>query len=205
MRLPRRGSSIGIAVAIGATTTIGAQVVSLRPASDFSAIRDQRARSVALFEEAAKVMTSARCLNCHPSTRQPTQGDDRHAHIPPVYAGPTDEGIAGLPCASCHGTMNAATRVDSIASVPGEHHWRLAPASMAWQGKSLGDICVQLKDPARNGGRSLAKIEEHVASDPLVGWAWRPGDGRTPAPGTQAGFGSLIKAWIATGAECPQP
>jgi len=26
---------------------------------------------------------------------------------------------------------------------------------------------------------------------------------RTPAPGTQAQFGALIDAWVATGAACP--
>ena len=52
--------------------------------------------------------------------------------------------------------------------MPGHSHWDLAPASIAWQGKSLTEICSQLKDAARNGGRSLKKIHEHVATDPLV-------------------------------------
>jgi len=76
---------------------------------------------------------------------------------------------------------------------------------MAWQGKSLQEICLQLKDAARNGGRSLKKIDEHMATDPLVGSAWHPGEGRVPAPGTQAQFGELIEAWIASGAYCPSP
>jgi hypothetical protein len=75
---------------------------------------------------------------------------------------------------------------------------------MAWQGKSLEEICLQLKDSARNGGRSLLKIHEHMATDSLVGWAWHPGAGRSPAPGTQVQFGALIEAWISTGAHCPQ-
>jgi len=29
---------------------------------------------VAIFVEAAKVITSPRCMNCHPATRQATQG-----------------------------------------------------------------------------------------------------------------------------------
>ena len=37
----------------------------------------------------------------------------------------------------------------------------------------------------------------------MVGWAWRPGEGRIPAPGTQAEFGDLIQAWIESGAQCP--
>jgi hypothetical protein len=75
---------------------------------------------------------------------------------------------------------------------------------MAWQGKSLGEICAQIKDPKRNGGRSLAQIQRHMGTDDLVGWAWRPGEGRNAAPGTQSEFGALITAWIATGAYCPE-
>jgi hypothetical protein len=74
---------------------------------------------------------------------------------------------------------------------------------MAWMGKSLGAICVQVKDPARNGGRSLDKIVEHAAHDPIVAWGWSPGHGRTPAPGDQARFGALVSAWVDTGAACP--
>lgn len=180
-----------------------AQEVALKPPSAFATIGDERARSVALFTEAVKVIQNPRCMNCHPATRRPTQGNDLHAHIPPMHAGPGDHGVPGLPCKSCHGDANVATLGATIASIPGDPHWALAPASMAWQGKSLSEICVQLKDRARNGGRSLAKIHEHIATDPLVGWAWHPGAGRVPAPGTQAEAGALIEAWIASGAHCP--
>jgi hypothetical protein len=46
-------------------------------------------------------------------------------------------------------------------------------------------------------------LVHHMAEDSLVGWGWHPGAGRTPAPGTQAEFGALIKAWVDTGAACP--
>jgi hypothetical protein len=44
-----------------------------------------------------------------------------------------------------------------------------------------------------------------MTTDSLVAWGWAPGDGRAPAPGTQAQFGALIKAWIDDGAACPAP
>ena len=44
----------------------------------------------------------------------------------------------------------------------------------------------------------------HMAHDSLVGWGWRPGGLREPAPGTQAQFGALIAAWIESGAACPR-
>lgn len=177
----------------------------LKAPAEFDQIRNRTERSIAYFTEAGRILQHPRCLNCHPADRQPTQGDDLHAHVPPVHGGPEDRGTPELPCASCHGPDNTATLGAAMKSIPGADPWALAPASMAWQGLSLGEICVQLKDPARNGGRSLAKIEEHLAKDHLVGWAWHPGEGRAPAPGNQALFGELIAAWIKTGAHCPKP
>jgi hypothetical protein len=178
--------------------------MELQPATAFAAIGDERARSAALFSEAGKVIQSPRCLNCHPVRRRPTQGDDQHAHVPLMQAGGNGKGVPALPCRSCHGPSNQATFAASVASVPGHPRWGLAPLSMAWQGKSLAEICAQIKDLGRNGGRSLARIERHMGSDDLVGWAWRPGKGRDPAPGTQSEFAALIAAWIATGAHCPE-
>jgi hypothetical protein len=76
---------------------------------------------------------------------------------------------------------------------------------MAWEGKTLSEICVQLKDPRRNGGRDIAAILKHVTSDSLVLWAWEPGPGRAPAPGSNAEFAKLLMAWAETGAHCPVP
>ena len=74
---------------------------------------------------------------------------------------------------------------------------------MAWEGKSLREICIQLKDKDRNGGRDLALLHEHIAKDDLVAWGWQPGQGREPAPGSQELAGRLVQAWIDSGAECP--
>lgn len=176
----------------------------LKAPAAFAAIADREARSAALFAEAGRVIESPRCLNCHPQGRSPTQGDDLHPHVPFIEAGMAGQGRPGLPCASCHQTENVRTHGATIETIPGHPHWSLAPHSMVWQGLSLSEICRQIKDPARNGGRSLAQIHEHLAHDTLVGWAWRPGAGRKPAPGTQEAFGELIAAWIATGAACPK-
>jgi hypothetical protein len=79
----------------------------------------------------------------------------------------------------------------------------LAPIEMAWVGKSLGEICQQIKDPERNGGKSMEELIHHMAEDSLVGWGWNPGVGREPAPGTQKEFGNLFRAWAEAGAVCP--
>ena len=59
----------------------------LRDPSSFASIGDEAARSRALFAEAAKVIMSPRCMNCHPAGDRPTQGNDLHAHMPPVTRG----------------------------------------------------------------------------------------------------------------------
>jgi hypothetical protein len=175
----------------------------LRDPKSFDSISDPGQRSVALFQEAGKVIQNPRCMNCHPAGDRPSQGADMHPHNPPVVRGEGDMGAAGMQCGTCHLEANTAIRTASIHSVPGNPEWRLAPIEQAWQGKSLGDICRQIKDPARNGGKTLAKLHEHMAKDELVSWGWNPGEGREPVPGTQAQFGEIIQAWIDTGAACP--
>jgi hypothetical protein len=176
-----------------------AAAVELRSPDSFSAIADKTARSRALFVEAGKVIQSPRCLNCHPVGERPTQGADMHPHSPLVVRGVDDKGATGMRCTTCHQSANFEP-----SGVPGHPLWHVAPLSMAWQQRSLAQICAQIKDPRRNGGKSMAQLHEHMATDSLVGWAWQPGGTREPAPGTQAQFGELIAAWIDTGAACPR-
>ncbi|WP_326525189.1 Isoquinoline 1-oxidoreductase subunit [Sphingomonas sp.] len=174
----------------------------LKPVSAFASIANPAQRSAAIFTEMGKVLQHPRCVNCHPRTDRPNQGDAGLPHDPPVTRGADGHGVPGLECATCHGPRNV-TFANGEGSIPGDPQWHLAPASMAWEGKSLRQICEQLKDRKRNGGKSLAQIHEHNAHDGLVGWGWKPGLGRTPVPGTQAQFGDLTKAWIDSGARCP--
>ena len=187
-----------VAISLCCTLAAAAQTVSLQGPEAFDAVRDRGERSRALFVEAAKVILSPRCMNCHPNGESPTQGDDMHLHVPRVVRGADGHGATALACTTCHQTANF-----DPSGVPGNPKWQLAPATMAWQGQSLGQICMQIKDAKRNGGKTLAQIQDHMASDPLVGWGWAPGGKRVPAPGTQAQLGALMQAWVATGAACP--
>ena len=171
---------------------------ALKPASSFASIADQKERSVALFVEAGKVIQHPRCVNCHPAGNRPQQGDNGHPHQPLVVRGEDNLGAIGMRCTTCHGPANF-----DPGRIPGHPQWHLAPIEMAWVGKSLAYICEQIKDPKRNGGKSMDQLIEHMAHDSLVGWGWSPGVGREPAPGTQAEFGELIKAWADSGAACP--
>ncbi len=165
----------------------------------FAGIADRTARSRALFGEMAKVLTHPRCVNCHPADDTPRQRDDHEIHDPPVERGGADRGVVGMQCTGCHQDHNL-----ELARVPGAPGWHLAPLSMVWLGKSSAAICTQIKDTARNGGKTLAQIQDHMAHDPLVAWGWTPGADRKPAPGTQAELGALAQAWIQTGAACPE-
>jgi hypothetical protein len=170
----------------------------LASVESFSSIADTAARSAAIFTELGKVLTHPRCLNCHPAGDRPRQGDMARLHQPPVERGADGFGLPAMRCPICHLQANF-----NPAGVPGNPIWHLAPREMGWEGKTLGEICAQIKDPARNGNRSLDALIEHIGEDHLVGWAWAPGYGRQPAPGTQKQAGALVEAWVKTGAECP--
>lgn len=75
---------------------------------------------------------------------------------------------------------------------------------MAWEGKTLGQICEQIKDKNRNGDMTMVELVEHIGHDDLVGWGWKPGDGLEPVPGTREEFGTNFKTWEDTGAVCPK-
>ncbi len=187
---------------MGAGQQIFAISAELATPAEFESISDKSERAIAIFNEMGKVLQHPRCINCHPRTDRPNQGDNMRPHIPPVARGPDGLGKPAMRCTTCHGEKNFSFGGDR-GSLPGHDVWHLAPASMAWEDRSLGEICEQLKDPARNGGRTLAELQEHNAEDGLVGWGWSPGEGREAVPGSQELFGALTAAWIENGAHCP--
>ena len=185
------------------TTTLNPR--DLRPVASFGGVADKAERSRALFNEVAKVITSPRCMNCHPAGDSPLQANDQHVHMPPILRGENGLGVAGVACSACHTEKNF-TLVGTGAtykSIPGHPRWQLAPREMAWEGKTISQICEQMKDPKRNGERTLALLHEHLANDDLVAWGWNVGEGREPAPGDQKQLGALAQAWIDSGAVCP--
>ncbi len=194
-RLPLSGV-LALAALLAAMTQGRSQ--TLAAPENFSAITDTAARSAAMFIELGKVLSHPRCVNCHPAGDRPRQGEQGRLHQPPVERGPDGQGLAAMRCASCHQEANF-----DPARMPGNPHWQLAPREMAWEGKTLGEICAQIKDRDRNGGRSPEEIAHHIGDDTLVGWAWAPGYGRQSAPGTQSQAGALAQAWVQSGAVCP--
>jgi hypothetical protein len=195
----RSGSAIALlcCIMVAASMSGSAQPSNtLQPPSAFAVISDPAERSRAIFSEMAKVLTNPRCMNCHPATNRLLQGNDKHPHWPVA--------TRDTPCVTCHTDRNFTLHEGaSYRSIPGHPRWMAAPIEMAWEGKSVGEICRQIKDPDLNGGRNLSLLHEHLAHDDLVAWGWQPGAGRDPAPGSQALLGELVQAWIDTGALCP--
>jgi len=189
---------IAVLACAPAMDVVSAQSDDLATPESFAAIPDAAGRSAALFTELGKVLTHPRCVNCHPAGDQPRQGEAGRLHQPPVARGADGHGLPAMRCSNCHQDANF-----DPGRVPGHPEWHLAPRDMAWEGKTLAEICAQIKDPKRNGGRSLDDLVHHIGADTLVGWAWAPGFGRKPAPGTQQEVGALAEAWVKTGAVCP--
>ena len=152
----------------------------------------------ALFEPIASVVTHPRCINCH-QDESPRQTDLKIVHRPLVVRGKDGHGVPTQPCQTCHQATNTA---DGL--VPGVADWHLAPLSMLWEGQTEAQICEQMKDPARNGGRKTGtEVIQHMKTDPLVLWAWTPGGGRTTPPLSHEKFVEALDTWVSAGMPCP--
>lgn len=156
---------------------------------------------LAAWSQIRSVLEHPRCLNCHQALT-PLQGDDRHRHIPLVVRGPDNHGVGAMRCGNCHnGSGNNET--SGTPGGGGEGLWQLAPISMLWQGLSSGELCLALRDKARNGGRDGAALLHHMEDEPLVLWGWHPGGDRSPVPMSHADFVEQMKQWVAAGLPCP--
>lgn len=164
-----------------------------------------RQRGLAEWEKVNAVFSHPRCANCHVEDEHPRWSGPHYGgtrfHAFNVQRGDDGSGFgnAGLRCSTCHFETNSQV----LHGPPGAENWHLAPAEMVWFGKTSAEICEQIKDPARNGDRSLQEVATHVRDDALVAWGWDPGPGREPAPGSAEETYEAILAWEAAGAPCP--
>ncbi|CCV11022.1 hypothetical protein [Mesorhizobium sp. STM 4661] len=165
------------------------------------------AKGLAEWDKIQAVFSHPRCAGCHVADDRPRWsgahygGTRVHAFNVQRGAGGSGFGNPGLRCTTCHFSSNS----NVLHGPPGAENWHLAPVEMAWFGQSSAQICAQIKDPARNGGRSLRDVALHVRNDRLVGWGWAPGKDREPAPGSAEETYQAIENWMAAGAPCPAP
>jgi mono/diheme cytochrome c family protein len=155
------------------------------------------------------VMTSPRCMNCHSSADFPRQSDDRYPHVYGVMRGEDNRGVEMKRCAACHGIRN-----NPETGAPGRIDWYQAPISMSTESspgvpKTGPQMCADLKDPSKKGGRDLAVLAAFIKFDGFITWAWDPGaraNGElrtTPPIDTHDAFVQVINRWIEAGAPCP--
>jgi len=158
-----------------------------------------------------EVASHPRCSNCHvgasnrPMWSGPSYGKTR-PHGMNINADESRIGLEAVPCATCHVTLlessddaNAMPHTPPRVAAP----WALAPVEAEWFGKSSAYICNQLKDPERNGNRTIQEVASHLDHDKILHWAWNPGGNRQPAPHSlQKVMGALMK-WSAAGTPCP--
>lgn len=154
-----------------------------------------------------EVTSHPRCSNCHtgPSDRPmwsgANYGPKPRVHAMNIRAGQSRIGAETLPCATCHGVQNG----DVPHSPPGTPvGWMLAPVEAHWFGQSSNTICQQLRDPERNGGRTLNEVAQHLGHDLILRWAWAPGPGREPAPYSLQEHVDDLLVWGVAGAPCPE-
>ena len=173
-----------------------------KPAFDKSENKRDSVASVTAFRTVYKVLTSPRCMNCHPSGDVPLQGDDSHLHAMLPQRGKDGKGLYAMKCSNCHQPENSA----GVHTPPGNPNWHLPPADMkmVFQGKTPHELAKQLIDPARNGHKNMAKLIAH-ADDGLVLAGWNPGEGRTLPPVSHEEFKRAWLAWIENGAFAPAP
>lgn len=171
---------------------------------DHAAPPADAAAGLAAFETVRQVFQHPRCQNCHIPGDAPLQFDDGRTHGMNVKRGPEGQGAAGLPCVTCHASRNPPASFGA-SMPPGAPNWHLPPARtpMVFVQLTPAQLCAAIKDTKVNGGRDLAAMLDHVASDALVGWGWDPGVGRAPVPVPRAELVDALRTWKDAGAPCP--
>ena len=187
---------------------VGLAIAANAGAGDFSptqiAPNPDRNAGLQAFAQIQRVLQHPRCLNCH-VPEGPLQGVEERVHYPPVQRGIDGRGVAPMQCSTCHSVQNGVL----LHSPPGLDRdgrpgWHMPPANMKmnWVGLSTSALCKAVRDPKTNNGKSLAALEEHMATDHLVAWGWTPGPGREPPPLDKASFDQQLRTWIRNGAPC---
>ncbi len=169
-------------------------------------------QGLAAWERIYSVVSHPRCANCHtgesnlPMWSGPSYGQTR-PHGMNINAGPSRLGVEFLMCSTCHITSSEPNTHAHAAPHAG-HPWMLAPVEFVWFERSSDEICEQMRDPARNGGRSGTDLVDHILHDAdihaFITWGFNPGGGREPVPGTMQEHLNDMVTWTAAQMPCPQ-
>ena len=167
------------------------------------------AQGLAAWARIHEVVSHPRCANCHvgdsdrPMWSGPSYGAPR-PHGMNIRAGDSRIGAETIPCRTCHVTNDTGGNATDHAAPQVADAWRLPPVEAGWFGRSGPEICAQLRDPARNGGRDYLELADHLGHDVILHWAWAPGGGREPAPRSLQAHVDDLLTWGVAGMPCPQ-
>ena len=165
-----------------------------------------RADGLEAWTRVYDVISHPRCSNCHvganniPMWSGPSYGNAR-PHGMNISAGDSRIGAEYLQCSACHAYREGVNDVPHAAPQVAMN-WQLPPVEAEWFGKTSDEICNQLRDPERNGGRDFNDIASHLEHDLILHWAWNPGEGREPAPYSLQEHVNDILAWGVAGYPC---
>ena len=170
-----------------------------------------RAEGLEAWKRIEAVVTHPRCANCHVDAGAipiwtPAGESKPRVHGMNIHGGESRIGAEALACSTCHVT---STLPNDPAPAPPHSgiDWQLAPVAFIWFGKSGAEICAQIRDPRRNGGRDAVGLLEHLRHDAsLSGFiprGWEPGAGRSTPPGTFEDHVKDMALWGAAGQPCP--
>lgn len=163
------------------------------------------------FARIYEVVIHPRCANCHtgpdniPMWYGGAKGPAR-PHGMNINAGDSRIGAETLVCSTCHRTSENL-RSEPNAPPHAALDWQLAPVEFEWFDKSAAEICAQLSDPDRTGGRDWMGLAEHLVDDAghrgFVLWGWNPGGDREPAPYSLQAHVDDVLTWGVAGQPCP--
>ena len=130
----------------------------------------------------------------------PTYGAPR-VHGMNINAGESRIGAETVLCSTCH-ALRDGLNDEPHAPPQVSMNWQLPPVEAEWFGKTSVEVCEQLRDENRNGGRSYLDIADHLDHDLILHWAWNPGGGREPAPYDLQAHVNDVLIWGVGGTPC---
>ncbi|WP_172292663.1 hypothetical protein [Pseudoruegeria sp. HB172150] len=203
-----RRTLIALALTVPATLALAAETQLDDTLLPEGSVSEQD--GLAAWDRIHEVLSHPRCSNCHvgedniPLWTATASGQARD-HGMNIHGGDSRIGAEYLPCSSCHLTTDLPNSIPHAPPHAGLD-WQLAPLEFQWTGKTSAEICAQLADPDRNGGRDLEGLVEHITHDVsengFIAWGFAPGAGREPAPYDVQSHLDDFKAWGAAGMPC---
>lgn len=153
------------------------------------------------------VVSHPRCTNCHVGENGRPAWDalgygTQRLHGMNIVAGESRIGAESIPCRVCHISAEGPNGVPHAAPQVADA-WRLPPVALEWRGKASAEICTTLRDPDLNDGLEMPELVEHATASAFVNYGFKPGAGRSAAPGSPEDLARDLAIWAEAGTPCP--